>query len=150
MRILWGSWRLWPVPAHSLCTFYPTPAKFVLRCCSNHIPSSSCFLRCCHCHQVLWRLYQVRNDQERLRGNNSCRSFTSYLIIIKSLMPNVVTSIFHNLTSPDTNPPEWALSSRNWLILVMLLLAPLSFLRKLDSLRHTSYIAMFSVGGSPR
>lgn len=61
-------------------------------------------------------------------------------------MPNVVASLFHDLTSPDTNPPAWTLSGHNWVTLSMLLLVPLSFLRKLDSLRHTSYIAMFSVG----
>lgn len=76
--------------------------------------------------------------------------FCSYLIIIKSLIPNVVESIYHDLTSPDTNPPEWALSSHNWLILIMLILVPLSFFRKLDHLRHTSYVAMFSVGESHR
>ncbi|KAF9218957.1 vacuolar amino acid transporter 5 [Gyrodon lividus] len=69
----------------------------------------------------------------------------SYLIIIKSLMPSVVASIYHDLTSPDTNPPDWALSGHIWVTLLMLLLVPLSFLRRLDSLRHTSYIAMFSV-----
>ncbi|KAH7913827.1 transmembrane amino acid transporter protein-domain-containing protein [Hygrophoropsis aurantiaca] len=69
----------------------------------------------------------------------------SYLIIIKSLMPSVVGSLYHDLTSPTTNPPEWALSGRNWITLLMLILVPLSFLRQLDSLRHTSYIAMFSV-----
>lgn len=70
----------------------------------------------------------------------------SYLIIIKALMPNVVASIFHDLTSPDTNPPAWALSERIWLTLFMLILIPLAFLRRLDSLRHTSYVALFSVG----
>ncbi|KAH7890796.1 vacuolar amino acid transporter 5 [Phlebopus sp. FC_14] len=69
----------------------------------------------------------------------------SYLIIMKSLMPSVVASLYHDLTSPTTNPPAWALSGRNWITLLMLILVPLSFLRRLDSLRHTSYIAMFSV-----
>ncbi|KAG6328460.1 hypothetical protein ID866_10629, partial [Astraeus odoratus] len=69
----------------------------------------------------------------------------SYLIIIKSLMPNVVASLYHDLTSPTTNPPQWALSGQNWITLFMFILVPLSFLRRLDSLRHTSYIAMFSV-----
>ncbi|KAI0272366.1 vacuolar amino acid transporter 5 [Gloeopeniophorella convolvens] len=69
----------------------------------------------------------------------------SYLIIIKSLLPNVVASLYHDLTSPDTNPPEWALNGRIWITLLMLILVPLSFLRRLDSLRHTSYIALFSV-----
>ncbi|KAI0251815.1 vacuolar amino acid transporter 5 [Lactifluus subvellereus] len=68
----------------------------------------------------------------------------SYLIIIKSLLPNVVASLYHDLTSPDTNPPAWALSGRVWICLVMTVLVPLSFLRRIDSLRHTSYIALFS------
>ncbi|KAI9510494.1 transmembrane amino acid transporter protein-domain-containing protein [Russula earlei] len=68
----------------------------------------------------------------------------SYLIIVKSLLPNVVASIYHDLTSPDTNPPAWALSGHVWMCLVMVVLLPLSFLRRLDSLRHASYIALFS------
>lgn len=72
--------------------------------------------------------------------------FISYLIIVKSLMPNVVAALYHDLTSPDTNPPDWALSGRNWITILMVVLVPLAFLRKLDSLRHTSYIALFSVG----
>jgi amino acid permease len=72
----------------------------------------------------------------------------SYLIIIKSLMPSVVASIFHDLTSPSINPPSWALSERLWLTFFMAILIPLSFLRQLDSLRHTSYVALFAVGVS--
>ena len=71
---------------------------------------------------------------------------SSYLIIIKSLMPNVVQSLYHDLTSPDIEPPAWAISGRVWISLFMAILIPLCFLRKLDSLRHTSYIALFSVG----
>jgi len=70
----------------------------------------------------------------------------SYLIIIKGLMPNVVASLYHDLTSPDTNPPDFALSGRFWITLFMSVLAPLAFLRRLDSLRYTSYVALFSVG----
>jgi amino acid permease len=70
----------------------------------------------------------------------------SYLIIIKGLMPNVVASLYHDLTSPDTNPPDFAVSGQFWITLFMLVLVPLAFLRRLDSLRHTSYIALFSVG----
>ena len=73
----------------------------------------------------------------------------SYLIIIKSLMPNVVASLYHDLTGPTTNPPQWALSGQNWITLFMFILVPLAFLRRLDSLRHTSYVALFSVGESP-
>lgn len=69
----------------------------------------------------------------------------SYLIIIKSLMPNVVASLYHDLTGPDTNPPDWTQSPRTWLLIFILLLAPLCFLRHLNSLRHTSYVAMFTV-----
>ena len=70
----------------------------------------------------------------------------SYLIIVKSLMPNVVSALYHDLTSPDTNPPDWALSGQNWITILMVILVPLAFLRRLDSLRHTSYVALFSVG----
>jgi amino acid permease len=71
---------------------------------------------------------------------------SSYLIIIKSLMPSVVTALYHDLASSDTNPPEWALSSHVWITLITIILAPLAFLRRLDSLRHASYVALFSVG----
>jgi amino acid permease len=73
-------------------------------------------------------------------------SHLSYLIIIKSLMPNVVAAIHHDIASPDARLPDWALSPHVWICLVMLILAPLSFLRHLDSLRHTSFIALFAVG----
>jgi len=69
----------------------------------------------------------------------------SYLIIIKGLMPNVVASLYHDLTSRTTNPPEWALNGNNWIIIFMAVLIPLCFLRDLNSLRHASYIALFSV-----
>lgn len=68
----------------------------------------------------------------------------SYLIIVKSLLPNVVASLYHDLSSPDTNPPAWALSGHIWISLIMVVLVPLSFLRRLDSLRHASLIALFS------
>jgi amino acid permease len=70
----------------------------------------------------------------------------SYLIIIKKLMPNVVLSLYHDLTSPTTNPPAWALSEHIWLFIFLAILAPLAFLREIHSLRHTSYIALFTVG----
>jgi len=72
--------------------------------------------------------------------------FLSYLIIIKSLMPNVVAAIHHDIASPDTPLPDWALSGRVWICFIMFILAPLSFLRHLDSLRHTSFIALFAIG----
>ncbi|KZW01220.1 putative AVT6-involved in amino acid efflux from the vacuole [Exidia glandulosa HHB12029] len=69
----------------------------------------------------------------------------SYLIIIKGLMPNVVASLYHVLTPPEQHPPAWTLDGRIWITLFMAILVPLCFLRKLDSLRHTSYVALFSV-----
>jgi amino acid permease len=70
----------------------------------------------------------------------------SYLIIIKGLMPNVVAAIHHDIASPDTRLPDWTLSSRVWICLIMLILAPFAFLRRLNSLRHTSFIAIFAIG----
>ena len=69
---------------------------------------------------------------------------TSYLIIIKGLMPNVAVSIYHDLISPKMDPPAWALNGSNWLLIFLLVLAPLCFLRQLNSLRHTSYIGLFA------
>ncbi|KAG6866586.1 hypothetical protein C0991_002074 [Blastosporella zonata] len=70
----------------------------------------------------------------------------SYLIIVKGLMPNVVQSFYHVLTPSTTLPPPWMLNGANWITIFMVVLGPLAFLRRLDSLRHTSYIALFSVG----
>ncbi|KAJ3878327.1 transmembrane amino acid transporter protein-domain-containing protein [Lentinula edodes] len=67
----------------------------------------------------------------------------SYLIIIKGLTPNVVSSLYHDLS--DAEPPAWSQNGRNWLAIFMIILIPLAFLRRLNSLRHTSYIALFSV-----
>ncbi|KAK0217841.1 transmembrane amino acid transporter protein-domain-containing protein [Armillaria fumosa] len=69
----------------------------------------------------------------------------SYLIIIKGLMPNVVASLYHDLVAPDAPVPVWALSGQNWIILFSVILVPLAFLKHLHSLRHTSYVALFSV-----
>jgi len=69
----------------------------------------------------------------------------SYLIIVKDLMPSVVASIFHVLTPEGHHPPAWSLDGRLWIAMFAGVLVPLCFLRKLDSLRHTSYIALFSV-----
>ncbi|QRV74217.1 Transmembrane amino acid transporter protein [Ceratobasidium sp. AG-Ba] len=69
----------------------------------------------------------------------------SYLIIIKGLMPKVVHSFYHVFTAPDVNPPWWAVSGHVWIFIFLAFLAPLCFLHRLDSLRHTSYVALFSV-----
>lgn len=74
------------------------------------------------------------------------QSSCSYLIIIKTLMPSVVTALYHVLSPHD--PPAWALSGRIWISLFMVFLVPLCFLRSLNSLRHTSYVALFAVGTS--
>ncbi|KAG8960008.1 hypothetical protein FRC03_007202 [Tulasnella sp. 419] len=68
----------------------------------------------------------------------------SYLIIIKGLAPNVVKTLAHIL-SPETVLPAWTLDGRVWITLFMIVLIPLCFLKTLDSLRHTSYVALFSV-----
>jgi amino acid permease len=59
-------------------------------------------------------------------------------------MPNVIESLYHDLSTHDA--PIWTQSGRNWLTVFMLTLTPLTFLRKLDQLRHTSYIALFAAG----
>ncbi|KAF9475011.1 AAAP amino acid transporter [Pholiota conissans] len=69
----------------------------------------------------------------------------SYLIIIKGLMPKVIASLYHDLTPATTNPPEWTQNGNIWITIFTLVLVPLCFLRHLHSLRHTSYVALFSV-----
>ncbi|KAI0031439.1 vacuolar amino acid transporter 5 [Vararia minispora EC-137] len=69
----------------------------------------------------------------------------SFLIILKSLVPSVVASLYHDL-APERSPPEWAIDGRLWLTLLMIVLVPLCFMRHLHSLRHMSYVSLFSVG----
>ncbi|KAI9478452.1 MAG: transmembrane amino acid transporter protein-domain-containing protein [Benjaminiella poitrasii] len=66
----------------------------------------------------------------------------SYLIIIGDLMPQVILSFFHHA---DENV-ELLMDRRFWITLTMVTaVGPLSFLRKLDSLKYTSLIALFAV-----
>ncbi|GAA5974441.1 hypothetical protein JCM11641_003214 [Rhodosporidiobolus odoratus] len=64
----------------------------------------------------------------------------SYLIVIGGLMPKVVHSFAPALTN------SILLDRRLWILLSMTLLCPLAFLRRLDSLKHTSYIALCTIG----
>lgn len=59
-------------------------------------------------------------------------------------MPNVIRSLYRDLFPNE--PPLWTLDGRIWITLFMGALVPLSFLRKLDNLRHASYIAVFAAG----
>jgi amino acid permease len=59
-------------------------------------------------------------------------------------MPNVVASFYHDLSSGKVDPPTWTLAGGNWIFVFSLILVPLCFLRRIHSLRHTSYVALFS------
>ncbi|OWB80680.1 hypothetical protein B5S32_g4973 [[Candida] boidinii] len=67
----------------------------------------------------------------------------SYLVVIGDLMPKIVS----NLVNDDYLATHDYLLSRNlWISLFMfVIIAPLSFLRKLDSLKYASMIALSSV-----
>jgi len=68
----------------------------------------------------------------------------SYLVIIKGLMPSVVRSL--HFASHSSSPlPWWTVSGRFWITALLCILVPLCLLKRLDSLRHTSYVALFSV-----
>lgn len=61
----------------------------------------------------------------------------SYLVIIGDLMPRIMDAL---------NVEHSLLLHRNfWISVFMLFIAPISYLRKLDSLKYTSVIALFSV-----
>ncbi|KAL0079858.1 transmembrane amino acid transporter protein-domain-containing protein [Phycomyces blakesleeanus] len=65
----------------------------------------------------------------------------SYLIIIGDLMPQVVASF-----ASDTQPLDLLMDRKFWITVFMAVaVLPLSFLRKLDSLKYTSGVALFAV-----
>lgn len=65
----------------------------------------------------------------------------SYMIIIGDLMPGVVLGF---IGTPANAP--YLLDRNFWITAFMLLVIPLSFLRRLDSLKYTSLIALVSIG----
>ncbi|UPX10583.1 uncharacterized protein EKO05_0001234 [Ascochyta rabiei] len=64
----------------------------------------------------------------------------SYLIIIGDLMPGVVVGFV-----PSAKDVTFLVDRQFWITAFMLIVIPLSFLRRLDSLKYTSIIALFSI-----
>jgi amino acid permease len=64
----------------------------------------------------------------------------SYLIIIGDLMPGVVRGF-----APGAADITFLVDRQFWITAFMLIVIPLSFLRRLDSLKYTSVIALFSI-----
>ncbi|KAH8816874.1 transmembrane amino acid transporter protein-domain-containing protein [Xylogone sp. PMI_703] len=65
----------------------------------------------------------------------------SYLIIIGDLMPGVVQGF-----NPNAGSVEFLVDRHFWVTVFMLVVIPLSFLRRLDSLKYTSVVALVSIG----
>ncbi|KAI9729872.1 MAG: hypothetical protein M1834_006621 [Cirrosporium novae-zelandiae] len=65
----------------------------------------------------------------------------SYLIIIGDLMPGVVRGF-----NPNAGDISFLVDRQFWVTAFMLIVIPLSFLRRLDSLKYTSIIALVSIG----
>jgi len=65
----------------------------------------------------------------------------SYLIIIGDLMPGVVVGF---LGGPPVH--DFLVDRHFWITAFMFVVIPLSFLRRLDSLKYTSVIALLSIG----
>lgn len=63
-------------------------------------------------------------------------------IIIGALMPRCIVAF----SPAKYDLPAWILTRSLWIMLSMTCLVPLAFLRKLDSLKSISYIALCSVG----
>ncbi|EGW30485.1 uncharacterized protein SPAPADRAFT_63306 [Spathaspora passalidarum NRRL Y-27907] len=62
----------------------------------------------------------------------------SYLVVIGDLMPKIMESA--------KVKPESILMARNfWISVFMVIIVPLSYLKKLDSLKYASFLALFSV-----
>jgi len=64
---------------------------------------------------------------------------TSYLIIIGELMPEVVAASVWGAEY------DLLLDRRFWITVFMLVIIPLAFLKKLDSLRYTSLLALVAI-----
>ncbi|KAF2134708.1 hypothetical protein P153DRAFT_362451 [Dothidotthia symphoricarpi CBS 119687] len=64
----------------------------------------------------------------------------SYLIIIGDLMPGVVRGF-----APGVGDVTFLVDRQFWITAFMLIVIPLSFLRRLDSLKYTSIVALFSI-----
>ena len=64
----------------------------------------------------------------------------SYLIIIGDLMPGVVEGF-----APQLKDNAFLVDRQFWITAFMLVIIPLSFLRRLDSLKYTSVIALISI-----
>ncbi|KAF9732497.1 hypothetical protein PMIN06_012005 [Paraphaeosphaeria minitans] len=64
----------------------------------------------------------------------------SYLIIIGDLMPRVIEGF-----APQAGEISFLVDRQFWITAFMLIVIPLSFLRRLDSLKYTSIIALFSI-----
>lgn len=60
-------------------------------------------------------------------------------------MPKVVLSLSHHLPSKTLPEDSMWIDGRLWLLLSLVIVGPLSFLRRMDSLRFTSQIALSSV-----
>ncbi|KAG0129000.1 transmembrane amino acid transporter protein-domain-containing protein [Tuber indicum] len=65
----------------------------------------------------------------------------SYLIIIGDLMPQVILGFNQNAGDID-----YLIDRHFWITGYMLVIIPLSFLRRLDSLKYTSFVALISIG----
>ncbi|KAH6959106.1 transmembrane amino acid transporter protein-domain-containing protein [Fusarium avenaceum] len=65
----------------------------------------------------------------------------SYMIIIGDLMPGVVLGFLNT-----ANSAPYLVDRNFWITAFMLLIIPLSFLRRLDSLKYTSIVALVSIG----
>ncbi|CAA20055.1 vacuolar amino acid transmembrane transporter Avt5 [Schizosaccharomyces pombe] len=61
----------------------------------------------------------------------------SYLVIVGDLMPQIAPSL--GLSSP------MFLRRQTWIVFALFVLTPLSFLKRLDSLRHTSVISLIAL-----
>lgn len=71
----------------------------------------------------------------------------SYLIIIGDLMPGVARGFVSDSGLDDADSlPAYLLDRNFWITAFMLVIIPLSFLRRLDSLKYTSIIALVSIG----
>ncbi|ODV93182.1 hypothetical protein PACTADRAFT_47049 [Pachysolen tannophilus NRRL Y-2460] len=68
----------------------------------------------------------------------------SYLVVIGDLMPRIMETMV--ITDIVSNSNSYLLNRNFWITCFMIIVVPLSFLKKLDSLKYASMVALSSVG----
>lgn len=92
----------------------------------------------CFGSSVRWVLFGHHLE----RFNSNMMVHFSYLIVIKSVAPKLMTAFYESVYGSDA--PIWIQTPRIWLVICMAILIPFCFGKNLSSVRYGSYAAVFA------